>query len=429
MDERLLIEVALHLGGTLDLGSLLRRVVDSAVKLLNAERALLALVDDAGRLEQVVTHNLTWEGPGTPLPISHGLFEEVLRRGAPVFVNNAAVDAQFSRNASVRALGLRMILGMPVVSRGRVVAVLYTDSRIAATTERGLRLETLRALVAMTATAVENARLFEEQEQRAYLLAHMVHDLRTPLSIIRLSAQELLRSPETDRETREEIVQDITDGVRRLELLIDSSMALARMKANLGDAPVDVDLAGLLRDHARRLKPLATARSTRIEVTLQGDLPPLRTYRERLEAVLDNLVFNAIKYATPNTAIRVSAGPLQPGALADSRPSTPGPGLFLQSDTLSPARGTAFLAVTVENACAGLPEELLARLFQPFARGDGNASEHRSNGFGLVIVAECVRSMGGSVWATPAESGGACFTFTLPVESLVVSASLRPLGS
>jgi signal transduction histidine kinase len=164
-------------------------------------------------------------------------------------------------------------------------------------------------------------------------------------------------------------------------------------------------------------------------VELQGALPPLRTYRDRLEAVLDNLVFNAIKHAAADTVIRVTAGPLQPGALADTRPSVPGPGLFLQSDTLSPARGTAFLAVTVENAGARLAEELLPRLFQPFVRGDGGASEHRSSGFGLFIVAECVRSMGGSVWATPEESGGACFTFTLPVESLVVSASLRPLGS
>jgi signal transduction histidine kinase len=322
-----------------------------------------------------------------------------------------------------------MILGMPVLSRGRVVAVLYTDSRIAATNERSSRLEILRALVAMTGAAVENARLFEEQQQRAFLLAHMVHDLRTPLSIIRLSAQELLHKPDTDAVSQAEIVQDITDGVRRLELLIASGMALARMKANLGDAPVAVDLAALLRDHARRLRPLAEARSTRIEVDLPAELPSLRTYRERLEAVLDNLVFNAVKHAATDTVIRVSAGPLQPGALASPRQSSPGPGLFLQSDTLTPARDTAFLAVTVENSGASLPEDLLGRLFQPFSRGEGASGEHRSSGFGLFIVAECVRSMGGRVWASPTASGGACFTFILPVESLVVSASLRPLGS
>ena len=64
-----LLEVALQFGSTLSLERLLPLVLDRVTAVLDAERALFAILDASGQIERAVVHNLEWEGPGHPLPV------------------------------------------------------------------------------------------------------------------------------------------------------------------------------------------------------------------------------------------------------------------------------------------------------------------------------------------------------------------------
>jgi len=239
--DRVLLDVAQQFGATLDLDRLLPLAVRRVVELLRAERALIALLDGSGEIERTVAHNLAWEGPGHPLPISRSTLAEVIRTREEVILTHPA-EAQGGPEPpwSVKFYGLRFIVATPIRSHDSLIGVLYLDSRADALPEVNAQIETLRAVACLVGVAVENARLFAEQRYRTLLLYDLVHDFRSPLAVVEANAEWLSR--DAADEEHKEAVADITTSAQRVGRMIDSTLALSRIDVGADALEVSDDV-------------------------------------------------------------------------------------------------------------------------------------------------------------------------------------------
>lgn len=420
--SEILLEVALQFGNTLSLDRLLPLVLERVTTALGAERSLFALLDHQGRVERAVVHNLEWAGPGSPLPVSQGLIERVVDTKDVVIVADAMADNGFKGRHSVQALAVRFMVGIPVHVDGRVGGVICVDSSSARGAKGPGEESLLTALARLVGTAVENARFFEEQQFRMHLLSQMVHDFRVPLSVITMNTDLLSRHLETEDEDVQELVSDVAASVCRMSRMVENTLELARVESGSRETlPAAVDLAVALPRHINMLRVMAQPLGIRLAPVIEPNVPEAWTVIDWVWIVVDNLVFNAIKHAEQASTIRIGLrhredkGPLE----ALRRPFDEALSLFRRKHGVAPPIGCGFLEVSVHNEGAPLSREIVPTLFLPFTGTDRSVRAARNTGLGLAIVDQCVRHLGGAVWATSSAGEGTTFSFTVPTVASV----------
>jgi signal transduction histidine kinase/CheY-like chemotaxis protein/ligand-binding sensor domain-containing protein len=229
---------------------------------------------------------------------------------------------------------------------------------------------------------------------KSAFLANMSHELRTPLNGILGFTQVLLRSPALDVEDRRRL-EVVDRSGQHLLTLINEVLDLAKIEAGkveLRVAPLDLpDLIGEVaqmqstRAEARGLA-LTVERDVTVPTSVLGDALKIRQ-------ILDNLLGNAVKFT--------------PAGRIDLRVSA----------TLDPSGEHALVAFIVSDTGPGIGAENLARIFEPFDQGRGTTpGAEAGTGLGLPIARRFARLMGGDLTARNATTGGAVFTFTLPLE-------------
>ncbi len=426
--RRALLDVARRLGSTLELDMLAPMVLEKVVTIACAERGLFALIAEDGALEHVVAQNLEWGGPGHPLPVSQGLVERVLRTGETVTVQDVETEGDYGARRSVRLLGLRSMVGVPVRHAGQVVGLIYVDSSLRTLGDVRRDMEVLEAFAALVGACVSNARLFSEQRFRADLLAKMAHDFRAPLSVVKANA-EVMRMPGTTDADVLEMMDEVRASTLRMTRMIDDTLEISRADARAEALPETVDLEDAVARHIEGLQVLAHQYEASIELRRSGVRPRLRTYPDRLWVVLDNLVFNALKFAPRGTAVTVTVRLREdPGPIGAARVGDAGR-LFPRGDRLHPAPEARFVEIAVHNGGRPIPEDALPHVFEAYRRGEsGSARGVKSSGLGLAIVAQCVTHLGGRVWARSERSTGTTFTFTLPQRVLDAGAVALLVG-
>jgi len=156
-----LTEIGQVVNSTLELGEVLRIVMDNIVGLSHAERGFLMLKDETGSLVTRVARN--WEKESinpTESAVSHTVIQKVVESGEAILTTNAQQDPRLSGQESIIAFNLRSILCVPLKVKNDLIGVIYADNRIRAgifsETERDL----LSAFANQAAVAIENARLF-----------------------------------------------------------------------------------------------------------------------------------------------------------------------------------------------------------------------------------------------------------------------------
>ncbi len=164
---RTLGRVAETVNSSLELDVVLRRVLDTAVEVMKAERGFLMIADDAGKLELTTTYGIdraTVEGDD--MRPSHTTVRRVFETGEPVVTTDAQQDPRFNVNLSVRALRLRSIICVPLAIKSRTIGVVYLDSRVAPGLFSPHDPDLLTAFANQAALAIENARLFDAERAR-----------------------------------------------------------------------------------------------------------------------------------------------------------------------------------------------------------------------------------------------------------------------
>ena len=229
--------------------------------------------------------------------------------------------------------------------------------------------------VAATAFNTMAIRIRRFVDDRTALLTAIGHDLRTPITRLKLRAEFM-----DDDEQRGKMLADLEE----LEAMVAATLAFGR-DARTGEPPVPLDLAELLRtilDEAADARPDAAER-------LGYDGPPHLTLHVRslaMKRALTNLVSNAIAYGG---SARVTLSP-------------PSAGL---------------VRIAIEDDGPGIPPEDLERVFEPFQRGEPSRNrETGGTGLGLPIARDIVRAHGGDVTLANRPNGGIRAVVTLPAE-------------
>jgi len=157
-----LVDVGQAINSSLKLQDVLRIVMDTIIRLTEAERGFLMLRDRDGKLRMRIARNWEQESiPANEFSISRTVVNRVVNEGNPIVTTNAQEDPRFDSQESVIFHNLRSILCVPLKVKGELTGVIYADNRIRSgiftKTERDL----LTAFSNQAAVAIDNAQLFE----------------------------------------------------------------------------------------------------------------------------------------------------------------------------------------------------------------------------------------------------------------------------
>ena len=243
--------------------------------------------------------------------------------------------------------------------------------------------ERKRAEEALARQAEDLARSNVELERFAYVASH---DLQEPMRTVRSFAQLLQRRCATQLTGEaQEYLQFITDGVGRMQTLINDLLAYSRVSSQGGAfAPADCNqILAMVLENLR-----ATIESQQAEVTSEGPLPIVVGDATQLGQVFQNLIVNAIKFRKPGGApsprVNVSAK------------EHPGEWVF-----------------AVRDNGIGIAREYFERIFIIFQRLH-TIEEYGGTGIGLAICKKIVERHGGRIWVESVVGEGSTFYFSIP---------------
>jgi two-component system phosphate regulon sensor histidine kinase PhoR len=217
---------------------------------------------------------------------------------------------------------------------------------------------------------------------RQEFVANLVHELKTPITSLRLTAESLLGDPAP--KDRHRFAERLVKEADLLSKIIDNLRQLGEIEA--GTMAVDVtqfDLGELVHDSVTRLG---------IDRPVNADIPQSLTVtsdRPKLVQALDNLLDNAAKFSPLGSAIDISA------EVADEE-----------------------VRLSVRDRGPGISPEHWSRVFERFYKVD-RARPREAGGFGLglAITKHLVQVLGGRIWTETARDGGQVFTIALPAKS------------
>lgn len=230
----------------------------------------------------------------------------------------------------------------------------------------------LFALYRMAALAMAFA------ERRSNFVAAVTHELKTPVTAIRLYGEMLRDDLVPSEEKRREYYRTITAESERLGRLVDDVLELARLEKGARPMQLTADALGpVVEEAVERLRPQAERAGFALRSAVDPGLPPVRFDRDALVQVLTNLVDNALKYGRSGTIDVACRG----------------------------EAGRVYLAVRDHGP--GVASAQLPLLFEPFHRGeDERVRTTQGTGLGLALVRRLVERMGGEVEGRNAPGGG-----------------------
>gem|GEM_PF-64629 len=270
------------------------------------------------------------------------------------------------------------------------------------------------------ATAVSNARAYEEEKKRAEALAeidrtktaffnNVSHELRTPLSLMLGPVEDGLADTEhpllPKQRERQEVVR--RNGLR-LRKLVNTLLDFARLEAGRAQACfVPTDLSSLTIELASNFDSAIAAAGLALVVDCPALPEAVYVDPAMWEKVVLNLLSNALKF-TLQGEVRIALRWLG-----------------------------GHVELTVQDTGTGLPEEELPRIFERFHRVEGaRGRSHEGTGIGLALVQELVKLHGGRVTVKSVLEKGSTFTVSLPTgsghlpqEHIGASRTLTPTGS
>jgi two-component system, NtrC family, sensor histidine kinase KinB len=237
------------------------------------------------------------------------------------------------------------------------------------------------------AVLLQNVTRFRLLDQvKSDLVATASHELKTPLTSIRLAVHLLLEEvigPLAPKQV--ELLLDARDNAERLLAMVNNLLDLARLEQGREHLDLRPEQPGdLLRAAAESIRPRADDKGVTVCVAVPPDLPPVAVDAQQLEHALGNLLDNALRYTDTGGTITLSAAPV--------------------------GQSVAF---SIADTGAGIAAEHVAHLFEKFFRIPG--TERGGTGLGLAIVREIVQAHGGTVSCESTLGKGTLFRLTLPL--------------
>ena len=231
------------------------------------------------------------------------------------------------------------------------------------------------------------ARMKVINDSRQEFVANVSHELKTPMTSIKVLADSLNQQPDAPVELYQEFMQDITEEIERENKIINDLLALVKMDKTEAKMDIStVDINQLLETTLKRLRPIARKRD--VEVVFESIRPVTAEVDEvKISQIFTNLVENAIKYNKEHGWVKV----------------------LLDADH-------QFFTVEISDSGIGIPEGDYEHIFERFYRVDKSHSrEIGGTGLGLSITRNAVLLHRGSIKVSSVEGEGTCFTVKIPL--------------
>jgi signal transduction histidine kinase/CheY-like chemotaxis protein len=290
-------------------------------------------------------------------------------------------------------------LTLPLLSADRIIGALIVRRKEPGEFSKST-VDLLQTFGAQSVLAIQNARLFQEIEEKgrelaeasqhkSQFLANMSHELRTPLNAI-IGVTEMLREDaEVLKQDVEPFDRVLGAGHHLLALINDildlSKIEAGRMELHLESFP----LAPLIQDVAKTIEPMAAKNGNRVIIDCPPDLGTIHADQTRLRQTLLNLASNANKFTEKGT-VTIAAQPQR----LDDRDG---------------------IAIAVTDTGIGMTPEQMGKLFQEFSQASSRtASKYGGTGLGLAISRHFCRMMGGDITVESELGKGSTFTIRLP---------------
>jgi len=233
----------------------------------------------------------------------------------------------------------------------------------------------LLALYRMVAVVVGFA------ERRSNFVAAVSHELKTPLTAIRMYGEMLRDGIVGSEAKRDEYYRHITAESERLSRLINNVLEFSRLEKGTRPAALVVGPIGpVIEEATTLLRPHLEQAGFTVRVTVDADLPPARFERDALLQMLFNLVDNAVKYAN---------------------------GAANREIVLRARRVGDRIVLAVRDHGPGVPAAHLGQIFEPFYRGERELTrQSKGTGLGLALVRGLAEAMGATVLGRNLQDGG-----------------------
>jgi len=320
----------------------------------------VAILDDTGRPVALSRPGYTgdWKHPFVATEIGEALphWEAALYLVDPQQISRAARTLQFT-------LGLIVLL--------LVAAIVSGGSLIAADVRRQVRLA----------------------QQKTDFVSNVSHELKTPLTSIRMFADLLAEKRVPDEERQATYLRIISAESARLTRLINNVLDFARLER--GAPPGEhhaCDLVDAVRDVVETCQPHLETAGIAFRSEIEAESLPIIGDRDALAQIILNLVSNAEKYGGNDILVRVRRQEIPSGALG---------------------------CVDVLDRGSGIPPKDVKTIFEAFHRLDDSLSSGiPGSGLGLTLARRMARGHGGDVTYSPRAGGGSCFTLSVPLKKM-----------
>jgi signal transduction histidine kinase len=317
----------------------------------------VAILDDTGHPVALSQTGFVgdWKHPFVATEIGEALphWEAALYLVDPNQISHAARTLQFT-------LGLIVLV--------LVAAIVSGGSLIAADVRRQVRLA----------------------QQKTDFVSNVSHELKTPLTSIRMFAELLAEKRVPDEERQATYLRIIAAEASRLTRLINNVLDFARLERGAPPGEHrDCDLVDAVRDVGETCGPHLEAAGVTFRLEIEAQPLPIRGDRDALAQIILNLISNAEKYGGNDVLVRVRRQETSAGALG---------------------------CVDVLDRGAGIPAKAVKTIFEPFQRLDDSLSSGiPGSGLGLTLARRMARSHGGDVTYSARAGGGSCFTLSVPL--------------
>jgi signal transduction histidine kinase len=345
---------------------------------------------EVGRVLRERGHSISLEAPKS-------LVARAARTREAVLLDDTSLVSDFMPNPLLPQT--RSEVAVPLLAGDQILGVLDVQDDEAGRFGPS-DLDVFTTLAGQIATALQNARLYDETQRTAErlrevdrlkgeFLATMSHELRTPLNSILGYSEFLLvdLAEELEPESFEDL-QSIHDNSRHLLHLINDILDLTKIEAGrLTLNFEDVEIAPLLDEVKVNNAGLLVTKPVEMTVEVESGLPAVRADRVRLSQIMNNLVSNAVKF-TEQGQVRLRA---------------------FQED--------GRVCLEVQDTGVGIKPGDLDDIFEKFRQVDGSFTRRaQGTGLGLAITRHLVEMHGGNIDVRSQPGQGSTFTVRLPID-------------
>jgi signal transduction histidine kinase/HAMP domain-containing protein len=285
-------------------------------------------------------------------------------------------------------------------------------------------LDDQRQLLGITIVLADVTNLRRLDEMKSGLLSVVSHELKTPLTSMRMGVHLLLEERIGALTAQQnDILIAMRDDSDRLSRIIDNLLDIGRIES--GKALVDLaptPAGRLVNDAVASVSTAFRERGIELQSTVAPDVPDVLADPAKIAHVFNNLLSNALRYTPAGGQVRVSAE-------------------FAEQDTMAPGNsqepdgGARTVRFKVQDSGSGIPREYLDRVFERFfrvpgqlpAQGASDGSPHA--GLGLAISREIVEAHGGHISVQSQPGQGSTFSFALRTADLPANSTGLSPGS